>query len=153
MNFMEEQQSLFDLHLDTYSRESLSETAKWGKFLAVIGFIITGLVVIGAFTAGTLLNTLASAYPMSSVNNFSSVFFVIYMLFIAAILFVPAYYTYLFSTRMKKALGSNDQELLGKAFANQKVVLKFYGILTIIYLSLIALGVIIALITTALVRH
>jgi hypothetical protein len=54
---------------------------------------------------------------------------------------------------MKKALGSNDQELLGKAFANQKVVLKFYGILTIIYLSLIALGVIIALITTALVRH
>jgi hypothetical protein len=74
------------------------------------------------------------------------------MLIISALVFVPAFFMYLFSTRMKKALKSNDQELLGRAFANQKVVFKFYGILTIIYLSILTIIIIGAVIATTLRR-
>ena len=44
--------NLFDLHIDPQSQGYLSETAKWAKFLSILGFIMLGLFVILMLVGG-----------------------------------------------------------------------------------------------------
>ena len=48
------EQHLFDLKIDRPVATNLSEAAKWGKFLGIMGFIFCGLMVIIGFFAGTI---------------------------------------------------------------------------------------------------
>lgn len=142
---MEDQQHLFELQLDPASQASLSETARWGKFLSIMGFIFMGLLVIEALFIGTIMSTLTNSLP-GYQSGIPGVFMTIFILLIAAIWFVPNLYLYKFSTQIKRALQSSDQEQLTQAFASQKTLFKFIGIVTIIYLGIIALTIVGALI-------
>ena len=152
MNFMEEQQHLFELHIDPAGLAALSETAKWGKFLSIVGFILTGLLVIAAFTMGTLFASLGSVYG-TTPGFFTGGFIMVMYLFIAALFFIPNLYLFFFANRLKKSLVSNDQELLSSAFAAQRTVFKFMGIVTIIYLALVALGMVIGIGAAVMTRR
>ena len=41
--------SLFGFGIDQSSRAHFSEAAKWAKFLAIVGFVLCGLIVVIAF--------------------------------------------------------------------------------------------------------
>ena len=45
---MEQNQNLFDLQITPESSHYLSETAKWSRFLSIIGFIFCGLLIVVA---------------------------------------------------------------------------------------------------------
>lgn len=137
---MEEQQHLFDLQIDPASQLSLAQTAKWGKFISIVGFVMIGLMAIFSFSIGTILSTLGSTVsPYSAMGALPGFMFTIIYLGAAAIMFVPTLFLFQFSVRMKKALDSNDQELLARAFESHKSMYKFYGIVLIICLSFYAL--------------
>ena len=53
---MEANESLLnnELHIDATAQSYLSETAKWGNFLSIVGFILSGLIAIIALFAGTI---------------------------------------------------------------------------------------------------
>jgi hypothetical protein len=142
---MEEQQHLFELQIDPASQASLSETAKWGKFLSIVGFVFIGLIVIMAFFSGIFMSFLGNSLPGYQAA-YSGVFFTVYLLIAAAIWFVPNLFLYKFSTEIKTALQTSDQDLLARAFASQKTLFKFMGIITIIYLAFILLIIVIAVI-------
>ena len=55
---MESNQNLFDLHLDQQSFAYFEETAKWAKFIAIIGFVFCALMVVFALFAGTIFATM-----------------------------------------------------------------------------------------------
>ena len=44
----QQNQGLFDLHLDQQSFVNLKEAARWARFIAIIGFIISALMVLFA---------------------------------------------------------------------------------------------------------
>ena len=44
-----------DLRIDEVCHMHLKETAKWTKFLAIVGFVITGIIVLVALFAGSIL--------------------------------------------------------------------------------------------------
>ena len=142
-------QNLFDLQIDHQSNSYLSEAAKWGKFLAIMGFIFCGLLIIIALFAGTMMASVMSGFGGSSSDATASavgggVITFVYLVF-AVIYFFPCLYLYNFSSKMQAALRANQQETLNTSFRNLKSCFKFMGILMIIMLAFWALGIVIAI--------
>jgi hypothetical protein len=123
-----------DLHFSNESRANLNETAGWTKFLAIVGFIFVGFMVLASYR----IHSFFSMMPMSEEFPFPpaifSVFSVIY-LGMALLFFFPVLYLYKFSTRMKDAIRASDQGAMEDAFANIKAHYKFIGILMIVLIG------------------
>jgi hypothetical protein len=109
----------------------LQESAKWSKFMAIIGFIGIGIMVlISVFMAIGIGATTMPELPFSM-----SVFSIIYVVF-AAIYFFPVYYLYQYATKTSFALHSKNKQLLTDGLENLKSHHKFLGIFTLIIVSL-----------------
>ena len=146
---------LFELQIDQQSTSYLTETARWGKFLAIMGFIMIGLCTLGfaiAILTGATSSSAAfggRSYEMG--NTFQNNILPIVMIVLFLIYFFPTLYLYRFSTQMQKALINNDQETMNNSFGSLKSAFKFVGILTIIILCLYGLIIIGAILYAATV--
>ena len=109
----------------------LKEAATWGKFLAIVGFIMCGLLAVFSFFAASIFTDLSSLQATSIPQGMGAMLTAIYLA-IAILYFFPCYYLYSFATRMKRALVGGDQTSFGGSFSSLKSLLKFMGILTII---------------------
>lgn len=150
---MEENNSLFSLTIDPVTKSHLMESARWGKFLAIIGFILCVLMVVMGIFFGTFMSRLYSrdAYPgMSDGGNAVTAAMVFLYLIIAVINFFPCLFLFRFATGMKAALNGNDQNTLNTSFQNLKALLRYVGIITIIVLVIYGLGIVFVLLGTAM---
>lgn len=142
---MEQQdQSLFDLQLDQQSISYLSEGARWARFIAIVGFIFCGLMVILAFFVGTIFTTVMSS-TMGAAAGFTGLgggFITFMYIVFAAIGFIPCLFLYRFGSRLQLAVSNNQQDQMHIALKGLKSYFKFIGILFIIYISFCVLGVI-----------
>lgn len=139
--------SLFGLSIDPTAKSHLGEAARWGKFLAIMGFIFCGLfVVMGLFfsTMMASLSSYSSGYDNGMASGLGTMMAVIYII-IAAVYFFPCLFLFRFASKMKEALLTNEQDALNTSFQNLKSLLKFFGIITIIFLVLWLLGMLTAL--------
>jgi len=122
-------------------REYLLETSKWGKFLAIVGFVgigllmLLGLIVMIGFSVFRRFS--GFGFPIGAVGF-------IYII-IGALYIIPVNYLYRFSDQVKKGFMSNDQESVTNGFESLKSLFKFFGIFTIVVLSLYAFLLIIIL--------
>lgn len=139
--------SLFELSLDSQARSFLSETAKWGKFLAILGFIgCVMIVLVGVFIAtnyeefDTAINKYGNNNTAKEMGPAIGIMYVIG----AVIYFFPCLYLLRFSNQMKTAVASDDQIKLTSAFKNLKSMFRFVGVLTIIITAFFILGVFVA---------
>jgi hypothetical protein len=137
-------QSLFGLSIDAQSRSFLAESAKWGKFLAIMGFISCILVVIVGIYMATQAAELNKAmgqygYYRREVRGLGPIMAAIYIVG-ALIYFFPFLYLLRFSNQMKAALAAENQENLTASFQNLKSMFKFVGVFTIIILSIYILA-------------
>ena len=137
--------NIFDLQIDQSGLNFLGETARWTRFLSILGFILCGLTALGALFLGSYMSGMMSnLYGTTGV--FSGVFFTILYLLGALLLFFPTLYLFNFSSKIRRALAANDQVLLTESFKNLKSFFKFHGVLAIISISLYALIIIAAVI-------
>jgi hypothetical protein len=140
-----------DLQVSPQAQGYLMESAKWGKFLAIMGFILCGIMVIMAFFIPVFLSQVPPSATMP--YGFSSgmkIGMTIGYLILAIVLFFPCLYLYKFSVKMQSAVSVTSQENFDESLMNLKSMLKFYGIFTIIILSFYALVFIIGTIAAAL---
>ena len=140
-----------DLKISSISTKYLRETAKWSKFLAIIGFIGIGFMVLAALGIMMFGSSINSGYRASYQNQFPLAFGAIFYLILAVLYYFPVSYLYKFSTSMKNAVDRTDNVSIDKAFENLKSHYKFMGIMMIVILSLYALLFIGGLLT-AMVR-
>lgn len=132
---------LFGLTIDPVIKSHLSETARWGKFLAIIGFICCALIVLGGIVVVSSLGTLQRTYGMNegvSLSAFGPGIVVLYIC-IAILYFFPCLFLLRFSNKMKSALIADNQAELAGSFQNLKALFRYVGILTIIVLSIYVL--------------
>lgn len=122
-----------NLHLEKDSLFDLDEVRKWTMFLAILGFVMMGLMLILTLFAGSLIPAYADARFGSGVTSVISVVFTIIIL---VIYFFPIYYLFRFSTYMKGAIEKKSSWDLKFAFRNLLSHYRFVGVLTIIFLSL-----------------
>jgi uncharacterized membrane protein YjgN (DUF898 family) len=150
---MDNNQNLFSLTIDPVTKAHLYETAKWARFLAIIGFVFLGLMVIAGIAMSFLFSSmpnmdadLDTPSPMASVFTGGMIFFYILM---AAIMFFPLLYLYRFAERVKFSIEGNDQETLNSSFHQLKMCFRYVGIFTIVMLGFYALVFIMAILTGA----
>lgn len=122
----EQNEMTFNQQMKSY----LLTTAKWGKFLAIVGFIIIALMAvasIGLIIGFEFLREFgATAVPLSLLG-------VIYLL-VASIYFIPTFYLFQFSEQMREGLKNGNADTTQSAFKNLKSLFKFTGILTLIFI-------------------
>ena len=128
---------LEQLTLTSRAKGFLKETAKWCKFLSILGFIGLGLLFLSSFFISTIYGSMPQATSMPF--NLGTAMTIIYMLMIVIYIF-PLYYLYQFSVKLKKAVTSKDDEVLESAFEMLKSHYKFVGVFTIIMLSIYILA-------------
>ena len=133
---------LEQLTITNAAKNFLKETAKWTKFLAIIGFILIGLMLIIAAFSTTIFNLLGTMQPGMPANL--GLTMAVTYLVLAIIYLLPVYYLLQFSMKLKKALSTKNDETLAKAFEMLKSHYKFIGVFTIITLSLYALLIVVA---------
>lgn len=139
------------LTIDASSWAFLLETAKWGKFLSIAGFVASGLLILIAlfFIFGSKgLNTSAKGLPASMGAALGYIY-----LILGAIYYFPSKHLYDFSFYGKQALLINDQESLTYALGKLKSVFKFWGIATIVIMAIYALILIIAIVGFMATSH
>lgn len=154
---MEENQntSLFGLGIDPAAKAHLSEAARWARFLAIVGFVLIGIIVLVGLFAGSILGTMSSGLSQSEFRGSAGLiggFFTVIYILIAAVYFFPCLFLFHFANKMKIALASSDQETLNSSFQNLKKLFRFLGILMIISLALIGIQVLIGLLAVASIR-
>ena len=132
-----------NLVIDWRSKEFLKETAKWTKFLAILGFVGIGLMVLGSlvmlFAPSSLMSN--GDFPFGG-----KIFIMLLYLAFAVLYYFPISYLYQFSENTKKAIENNDNNAIRDAFEFLKSHYKFMGILTIILLAFYAIIIFIGLI-------
>lgn len=139
-----ENQSTFDsfeLQLTEESKSFLKEAGKWAYFLSIVGFVMIGFMVIGAFTLASVFSSFgggAAAIPGGMITF-------IYLL-LAALYFFPVYFLFKFATNIKLAFANNDTTALTESLRYLKSNFKFVGILTIVLISFYILVILIAII-------
>ncbi|HNX89722.1 MAG TPA: hypothetical protein PKH58_11610 [Paludibacteraceae bacterium] len=119
----------------------LLETSKWGKFLAIVGYvgiailaILALCVVIGFTTRGIRTN-----------EDSRMRFFGILYLVIAFVYYFPVNFLYKFAIQMREGLESDNKQSVTSGFQNLKSLFRFIGIVTIVILSIYAFLLIIVL--------
>jgi hypothetical protein len=147
--------SLFELALDQESNAHLNETARWGKFLAIAGFVTCGLIAVIGVIAASVMSTSGfgafSTLPKegTDLKGFGAIFGVMIAgvyLVIGAVYFFPCLFLYNFSVRMKRALKLNDQVSLNRSLKAQKYLFRYVGILTIIGMACLAIEIVVFLV-------
>jgi hypothetical protein len=122
----------------------LLETAKWTKFLSILGFVFIGFMVLGAVFVGFAgiiapgLDGPAGAVPFGLISF-------MYLIF-AGVYFIPILYLYNFSVNVKQAFLQVNQATFEAALEKLKSHYKFVGITAIVIIGLYILIIIVALI-------
>jgi hypothetical protein len=137
----------------------LREASPWARFLGIAGFIycgFTALVGIGFLVLFPLLMS-STAEAVADIGESGNADFSMIMramggaygfvFIIGAVLsFFPALFTYNYGTKIRNYQRSGADQDLEAAFRNNKSLLKFTGILTIIALAMIPLFIIISIV-------
>jgi hypothetical protein len=148
----EVQVHLFELQIDPSSQAALSDGAKWGKFLAIIGFIFCGLIVIGAIGLGVYLGSAANVMGTAYAGGMGLGISMVYI-FMAAIYFFPCLFLYNYSNQIKEAIATSNQEAMAKGFSNLRTLFKFVGILMIVVIGLMLLSAIVVVASIAMTSN
>jgi hypothetical protein len=142
--------NLFDLQVDHEVTGYLGETARWAKFIAIIGFICCGLIAIFSFFIGSIYSsTIDRLGAGSGASTALSGGITVLYLAMAVVYFFPCLYLFRFAVKMQVALRSNDQPQLIQSFRNLKSCYKYMGILLIIVLGISVLAFILGIVAGA----
>ncbi|MDO8952926.1 MAG: hypothetical protein Q7U86_09900 [Draconibacterium sp.] len=111
----------------------LSETAKWGNVLAIVGYVAMGMMALASLVMIVAFSfiDMETVFPMWIVG-------IVYLL-LAGVYYIPVTYLYRFSAQIKLAVHRNDEKLYTTGFENLKSLFKFLGIFTFVLLGLYAL--------------
>jgi hypothetical protein len=131
-----------ELIISETSETYLAEVKKWANFLAIMGFVGVGFMVL----AGLFMMLVFSFLPdEQNVFPFPATLLGAFYLIMAAVYFFPARYLYQFSTKMKYALLERNNQFLESALGYLKSHYKFIGILVIVMLTLYPIAIVVGI--------
>lgn len=137
-----------ELKLTSIGISYLNQTRKWTHFLAILGFIGTGIIVIVALFLSSILamfSGMDSSYGVSDIGSIGTGTVTVFYLVLAIIYFFLSLYLYRFSIRIKAAVHEQNSTLLEDGLKNLKSYWKLTGVLTAVMLSIYFLFLLITL--------
>lgn len=147
-NFEDTFQAENALNVNKQIEAYLRETTRWGKFLAIVGFVMMGILVL----LGISMATVFPAFSEAAGTQFPVVMALVYVL-LGLLYFFPLFYLYRFSSRIKEALMVNNEAAFTSGFENLKSLFKFMGIFTIVIMAIYLVVILLAVAIGTSVNH
>jgi hypothetical protein len=126
------QEPLMDLSVDHDATNSLNETARWTKFISIVGIIGVALLLLCLAFAGTMMTTLTSKM-MPGFERYTGLLIALFII-VVAIFGLMVSLLYRFSTNIKKGIEMQDQELFNKALNSLKIYFIISGVFAVLSL-------------------
>ncbi|MFD0764121.1 DUF5362 family protein [Mucilaginibacter lutimaris] len=133
------------LILNEQAQYYLHKAGQWAYFLGIMGFVGTAFIAILALFVGTIFTTMATMNPMMAAAAGAGGAVTVVYLLIALVSFFFALYLYQFGDRIKKGITFKNNEEVTLALSKLKSFFKLWGIFAIVYLSFMALFIIIGI--------
>jgi hypothetical protein len=129
------------IEIEQKTLDNLNTIRKWTMFIAIIGFILLGLLLIIGLIAGTFL----SAFKLGETGlGIPESLGLIVVFVVAVVYFFPVFFLFRFSKHTGNAVQSLNKEELHKAFKNLKSYVVYLGVLIIIGLSIYVMALVFA---------
>ncbi len=148
-NLTSQQENAAPIVINEEIKSYLLETSKWGKFMAIVGYVGMGLLVLLAIVMMVGLSFLSgiarTGFPMGIMG-------LVYIA-LAVLYYFPVTYLYKFSVQMKQGINSGDESSVTTGFQNLKSLFKFMGIMVIVIISIYALVLLIAIPAALFMSH
>ena len=119
----------------------LDRTRKWANFLAIVGFIFSGLILLMGIGIGFIFSNLPG---MDELPFMPGVFGILYGI-IGVINFIASLFLFRFASNLKEAIKVRNESSFLPAFTNLNNLFQLIGILTIIMLAIYGLVILIAM--------
>jgi hypothetical protein len=120
---------IYDVEITVEARGSLLETAKWGRFLAIVGsLMMTFFLLMVLFMGGALVSQMNEIQGQQGLGVLGGTFWTVYLICIFVFIFFPLYYLYNFSIKTIRAINSTSTKNLTEGLKNLKSLFKFYGV-------------------------
>ncbi|MFZ4546169.1 MAG: hypothetical protein ACOYN4_01970 [Bacteroidales bacterium] len=120
----------------------LVKAAKWGKFMAILGFIVTGLLLVSGILMSFVFNAVQDEMVPLNIPFPPMVLSVIYIL-IAGVYIIPVVFLNSFCNNVLKAANFYSTEHLTTSLKNLKNLFVFIGVSTVIILAIYLIALII----------
>lgn len=130
---MENTSEIKKVELEEDSLKDLETTRKWSMFIAILGFIAIGILVILSLLAGVFLSVFKSGDLQLGTGESILIFGI--LLVFGVIYFFPVLYLYRFSKYAGHAVRLSDNTYMKKAFRNLRRYFVYIGILAIVVLA------------------
>lgn len=127
-------------------RSYIYETAKWTKFLSIVGLVFAVFLALMAFSANAIMEGLVATTPGNPLAQMGTAFLTVYFLCISLMLFYPSFLLFKYSNAANTAVLYADQENFVTAMKKMKSVFKFWGIIAIVVLALNLLSILLAVV-------
>ena len=139
------------LRITPTSKDNLISTSRWANFIAIVGFVMLGIMVVIS------ISTFILTPLMGEFQDFQSIPFPLYLvgliyLIYAVIGFFPYYFLYTFAKKVRKGLETGDQSIFDTGLLNLRRLALFVGVLMIIALSMLLLIVPIVIFTFGMLQ-
>ena len=123
-------------------RSYIYDIAKWANFLAIVGFVISGLLVLTSFTIGSAMRTSQELATAMATSALSPIAITLFCLVYAFAVFYPSLLMFKYATKAKLGVLYGEQASLDEAFGKIKSLFKYWGIITVIGIVLYVLLVV-----------
>ena len=124
----------------------LKGVSPWLRFIGIVGFVFLGFmalfILIAAVGMSTALSNVSGLEPLGVLGPGIVIVYIPFL----ALYFFPILYLFRFGNKIKSYLYSGDQRDLEEAFKNNKSLWVFAGVLVIIFLGMMAMGLLITMI-------
>lgn len=147
--------ALDNIRIDNESGNLLNDSAKWAKFISIVGLVMLALTVLtflmgaimmpgGDRTVTTQMFDQYYTFGYNPSNYTWGAFFIV--LVVSAIAALPYIFQYNFAVRVQKAFQVNDTLTMTEAFRSLKSYYIYTGIITIlqmvVFLAVFVMGMI-----------
>ena len=138
-----------NLELNDMALGYLAEAAKWGKFIAIVGFVMIGFFVIFALFFGAIIGNVSSILEGSGMDAMNGGIVTGMYLAMTVLYFFPTLYLYKFSVKTAAALREKSSLGFALGAGYLKSMFKFMGILLIVIIGMYALMLVFIVIMAA----
>ncbi len=118
----------------------------WAKFMAIVCFVMTGMIFVAAIILLVMGGSLQYYYP--ALGGGGALVGICYLI-VAVIYFFLSYFMYMFAVKTKRAIDNGCMQDLSAGAMNMKYYFKMTGIVTIVTIAVVVLMILFAAIGMA----
>lgn len=137
------------IELNDESVNYLKEIRRWANFLAILGFVFIGLMVVLSISFSSFFSQLGAMGDGPRIPGF--LFASIYI-FGALLYFFPILYLFRFASFAKKGIDTGNANEIASALMNLKSHYKYIGICAIVVLVIYGVALLIMLLVGGLMN-